>query len=344
MGNISDIQIPAMPESFPKIRRDYPISERENFLRMLRHEKPLWMPNFEESLQMGPAGPNEDQPTPPRHDHTDWFGVYRKYSEAQDSCTPVGAVIDTVDDWKGKVIFPDLKGLDWTAGAADFARDENRALVTRMNGGIFQRLHALLGFENALVDMITKPAETREFLEALADFEIEVFLRMNEVHHYDVVIYHDDWGTARAPFFSTDLFKETLLPPTRRFFKAVREAGAIPFSHNCGLVEDLIPFLVDDIGVDGVEIQSINDIGGIVKNYGDRLTVEFTRPDDYFFYDPKTTEKQIREKAREYVDRYGAHANPGAGAIVTIYAPSREVYDAFYGEVYQYSREQYRGL
>ena len=344
MDNTSNLLIPVMPNVFPKLKLDYPISERENFLRMMRHEKPLWMPNFENSIYMGPSGPNQDQPSPVKEDYTDWFGVFRKYSPEQNSCTPFGTVIDTVLEWKDKVVFPDLESIDWTQGSEGFVRDENLVLVTRMNGGIFQRLHALLGFENALIDMISEPEETRELLEKLADFEIEVFLKMNEIYHYDMLIYHDDWGTARAPFLSTDLFKETLLPPTKRIAEAVRKAGAIPFAHNCGMITDFIPFIVEDIGMDGVEIQSINDIGSILKNYGNRLTVEFTMPDTLFFYNPSTTESQVREKAREYVDKFGAHTNPGAGGIVTINAPNEDVYYAFYDEIYRYSLDRYRNL
>ena len=344
MNNGTNIFIPTMPDPFPKVERDYPLSERENLMRALRHEKPLWLPNFENSLQMGPAGPNQDQPTPPKHDYTDWFGVFRKYSIDQDSCTPVGTVFDSIDEWKEKAKFPDITNLDWAEGASDFKRDENLVLHTRMNGGIFQRLHALMGFENALMDLITEPKKCRELLEALADFEIDVFRNMNEVYHYDLMIYHDDWGTARAPFFSLDLFKETLLPPTIRIFKAIRDAGVIPMSHNCGLVDVFVPFLVDEIGISALEVQPINDIKGIVEKYGDRCTVELTRPESYFFFDPTTTTAQIKEKAREIVDTYGAHVNPGAGVMLSFIAPTEEMYNLFDEEVYRYSLEQYRGL
>jgi hypothetical protein len=344
MSTVSEIRIPTVPAPFPKVKRDYPISERENLMRALRHEKPLWMPNFENSIQMGPPGSNQDQPSPRNADYTDWFGVLRKYSEEQNSCTPVGAVFDSADEWREKVSFPKLHEIDWRDGSADFVRDEALALHTRMNGGIFQRLHALMGFENALMDLITNPAECREFLEALADFEIEVFLRMNAVHGYDFMLYHDDWGTARAPFFSVDLFRETILPPTKRIFRAVREAGVIPMSHNCGLIDAFVPFLVDEIGAAGLEIQPINDVKGIVRKYGDRCTVEYTRPDPYFFFDPDTTTEQIKAKAREVVDTYGARANPGAGVMIAFIARNEEVYNAFDEEIYRYSLEEYRKI
>jgi hypothetical protein len=344
MNTASEIKIPTMPAPFPKVKRDYPISERENLMRALRHEKPLWMPNFENSIAMAPPGPNQDQVSHHEADYTDWFGVPRKYSEEQDSCTPVGTVFDSIDEWKDKVSFPKLSEIDWREGSENFVRDENTALHTRMNGGIFQRLHALMGFENALMDMITYPDESREFLDALADFEIEVFRKMNDIYHYDFMLYHDDWGTARAPFLSVDLFRETLLPPTVRIFRAISEAGVIPMSHNCGLINVFVPFLVDEIGAQGLEIQPINDIKGIVSTYGNRCTVEYTRPEPYFFFDPDTTTEQLKAKAREVVDIYGAHANPGAGVMLSFIARSEEVYNIFDDEIYRYSLDRYRKL
>jgi len=163
----------------------------------------------------------------------------------------------------------------------------------------------------------------------------------NEVYHYDVMMYHDDWGTAKAPFFSVDLFKETLLPPTIRIFKAVREAGAIPFHHCCGLIDAFVPFMAGEIGVDAIEIQAINDVRHIVQTYGDRLTVEYTRPDPYFFYDPDTTAEMVQAKARDIVDVYGAQANPGAGVLIAIIARDEELYYAFHDELYRYSLEKY---
>lgn len=344
MNGGNAIRIPTASTFFPEPKRNYPISPRENLMRALRHEKPIWMPNFERSSQMAPAGPNDDQPGAHFADYTDWFGVSRKYTPDQESCTPVGTVIDSVAEWEETVVFPELGELDFSEGSETFARDENLALNTRLNGGVFQRLHALLGFENALVDLISEPKKTRTLLEALADFEIAVFRKAHEVYPYEFMFYHDDWGTARAPFFSVDLFKETILPPTKRIFEAVRETGCVPLSHNCGLVDAFIPFLVEEIGAQGLEIQPINDTLGIVKKYGSRTTLELTRPDPYFFFDPNTTAAMVREKAREIVDRYGAHENPGAGAGYAFIAPSEEMYNAFDEEIYRYSLEKYRGL
>jgi hypothetical protein len=342
MSDIKDIQVPTMNNRFPKVKRDYPISERENLLRALRHEKPVWMPNFEGSSQLAPAGGNGDQIGFHDTDYEDWFGT--TYKLAEGSATPVGMVFNGITEWKDKVVFPDLDKLDWRAGQDGFVRDENLALWGQFTAGTFERLHTLEGFENALIDLISEPEKVREFFEVMADFKIDTFRRTNAVNHFDYVIYNDDWGTARGPFFSLDLFKETILPPTIRVIQAIKESGVIAMFHNCGLVNDFAPYLVDEIGADALQIQIINDVEGLVKKYGDRCTIEYRRPDPYFLFDPETTTAQIKEFGRRIVDTYGAHVNPGAGCPLTINAPNEEVYNTLEEEVYRYSLEKYRNL
>jgi hypothetical protein len=333
-----------MGKHFPIAKRDTPISYRENLMRTLNHEKPMWMPNLVGSSQLAPAGPNEDQITPHTEDYTDWFGVRYQFTEEQGSATPVGTVLSGVTKWKEEVNWPDLDKLDWRAGYETFRRDENLALFGQFIASCFERLHTLEGFEQALVDLISEKEACREFFEAAMDFRIEVFNRMNDIYHYDYIFFNDDWGTARGPFFSVDLFKETILPPVARAIKEINKTGVKVVFHNCGLVDSFIPYLVDDIGADGLQIQNINDIKNILQVYGDRVTVEYQRPNQYLMFDPDTTLDQVRALAREIVDVYGAHANPGSGCIYTPSAPTAEVYNAFDDEIFAYSMERYRRI
>ena len=82
MSDNKSIVIPTINNIFPKVQRDYPISEAENLMRALRHEKPLWMPNFEGSVQdIGfgtPPAPLKDGDV-----FTNMFGVVYQFSEAQ---------------------------------------------------------------------------------------------------------------------------------------------------------------------------------------------------------------------------------------------------------------------
>jgi hypothetical protein len=333
-----------MNNVFPKAERDYPIPERENLLRALNHQKPLWMPNFEGGSQdIGLPGVRADGLKDGETYQNEW-GVTCQYSEAQGSATPIKMVFSSVTEWEKKLVVPNLDIYSYEQKAAAFKRDGRLAVGGHLFSACFEQLHTLEGFEQALIDLITEPEACRAYFEAMVDFQLAHFERMNNAYHFDYILYHDDWGTARAPFFSVDLFKETILEPTIRLAKGIRESGVKLMFHNCGLINDFVPYLVDDIGSDGLQIQTINDTGKIIRDFGEKVTVEYRRPDPYLLFDPDTTEAQIRELARWIVDSFGAHANPGAGAMVTVNAPSAEVYNAFDEEVYRYSLDKYRNL
>jgi hypothetical protein len=347
MSNISDIKIPTIYPFFPKVQRDYPISERENLMRALNHEKPLWMPNFPGSSQLAGRGGIGFEPGFDLKDGdtiTNAWGMILQHSEAQGSPTPINHVLSEVSKFREEIHFPDLDVLYAVPSPPDFVRDENLSIMTHIESACFEELHMMEGFEQALIDLISEPEKCREFFETLVDMEIEIFRRENEFFHFDYVMYHDDWGTQRAPFFSLDLFKETILPPTIRLVQEIKKSGVKLFFHNCGKVDQFIPYLIEEIGADGLEIQTINDIKGILQKYGDRVTVEYQSPDPYLLFDPNVTLDQVRGLARKIVDEYGAASNPGAGCIVNLKAPTAEIYNTFEEEMFSYSLKQYRGL
>jgi hypothetical protein len=301
------------------------------------------MPNiFECSQEVPPA--NNRNILGDNADFTDWFGIQYRYSEAQGSATPINKVLTDVTKWEQEINWPNLDEYDFAEVAEGYRRSSTRAICMRLPSACFEQLHFMEGVEQALIDLIAEPEASRAFFEAMVDFHIDVLERRLAVFDIDYVIYHDDWGTARAPFFSEDLLRETILPPTIRYMKHIKDKGIRVMFHCCGLINDFIPALVDEVGSDALDIQYLNDIEGIMKNYGDRTTIALQMPDAEVFFDPATTVEQIKAKAREYVDRYGAHVNPGAGGVLAVSAVSDELFHGFYDEIFEYSYKKYKQL
>ena len=109
------------------------------------------------------------------------------------------------------------------------------------------------------------------------------------------------------------------------------------------MIDPFVPYMVEEIGFDGLEIQAINDIDGILKKYGDRVTVEF-HPDPKLTFDPDTTGDMIRAHVRDIVDRYGAGAVPGSGAVMSFISNDAHIFYPMEDEFYEYSRAAYAGL
>lgn len=343
MADKKSISIPIMPKPWPLPERDYPISPRENLMLALNHEKPVWMPNFYGSSQVYLSAIARDSPIERTQDSTDWFGVEYKYSAAQGSNTPQGNVLSDITEWDEKLHWEDLSQYDWAADAKRLQRDESLALCMRMSNGPFERIHMLEGFEQALMDLLLEPEAVHAFLMRLVDFKIELFNRIRDHVPLDYIISGDDWGTMRAPFFSTDAFEKTILEPTARFVEAVHARGTKFVAHCCGVIDPFVPYLVEEIGVDVLEIQNLNDIQSILQKYGDRVTVEYhTTPQ--LCHDPDTTEEQIRQHAREIVNKYGAHVVPGSGVVMSMGSSFENIFYSMEQEFYEYSKTLYTGL
>lgn len=333
------VSIPLMSTVFPAPIRKLPITPRENLLLALSHKKPLWMPNLYADSQCVVSRCNRD--TAPRKDAAghDWFGTYYEYSPAQLSNTPVPGVLQEISQWKTAIKWPNLKAVNWTSDLEGFVRDENKALFTRMSNGPFERLHFFEGFEQALVDMLTEPEECREFFERYIDHKIEVFNYMRDVFPFDFIVAADDYGTARAPFFSPALFEEVLMEPTRRFVKAVQARGTKFVAHCCGRIDAFIPYFAE-MGVDGLEIQTINDISAICESCGNKLTVE-CRPDPNIVFDSESSEELLRNHIKWIVDTYGAQAVKGSGVIMNVQCCSEKGFYQMEDELFNYSISKY---
>jgi hypothetical protein len=341
---MAKINIPVIPLQFNIKEQDYPISQGENLYRALSHEKPLWMPNFMGSSQMAPVHNINTPSNDGSCDYRDWFGIGFKYSEAQGSPTPIKPVLSEVVNWEKELLWPNIADYNLSIPAPDFIRDPNRLVYTRLPSIGFQQLHSLEDFEQALVDLVTEPETCRSLFEANVDFFIKAFDEKNKAYKYDYVFYSDDWGTARAPFFSVDTMRETLLEPTKRFIKHVKESGVKIVFHNCGQINHFLPLIIEDIQPDGMDIQFINDIEGFMRKYGNTVTIDLQKPDEMLFFDPDTALETIKERARAYVDTFGAQVMPGAGGIVMQSAVDEERINVFWDELYNYSLEKYRTL
>ena len=336
-------KIPLMSPVWPGVKRETPITRRENLMRAFAHEKPMWMPDLYADTQFVTSRMSRDMAPSKGAAGVDWFGTQYIYSDTAGINMPHGGVFDCVTEWREKVHWPDLEAVDWQKDAEGFVRDETKALAMRMSNGIFERLHAFEDFEQALVDIFVEPEECRALFERIADYKIELFNHHRDVFPLDYIIAADDYGTALAPFFSPELYEEILLEPTKRFVEAVHARGTKFLAHCCGKVEVFVPYFADVLQVDGVELQTINDLPALTKQYADRLLFE-ERCDAGIIHNDAVTDEEIIAHAHRIVDTYGAHVCPGSGGAINVQSSFEHTYYLLENEIYQYSLEKYKEI
>lgn len=289
------------------------MTRREQILDVYRHKNAGFVPNFFTDLDYSqPAAINER----PVGSGKDWFGVDWTFVPAVNApmITPGTKRLTDILRWREDLVFPDLKSYDWASLAAEETARwdrENKVSYMMIINGPFERLHALMGFEDAFAAMYEEPEELHKLLDAIVDYKVELVDIVARYYKPDVLCMHDDYGTNDRLFMSPELWREFFKPATKRIVDAVHAHGIIYEHHSCGFIEPLIPELIE-IGIDAIDpLQVSNDLIGLKRKYQDRLTFVGGFDTQGVFDRIGVTEEEIRAEVR----RTMAELAPGGSYI-----------------------------
>lgn len=259
------------------------LTPRENFIRYLKGEGNEWTPTNQDILYFRPEQIKENiargmvvqqAPFTGCFGGLDLFGCEWEYEPAVGGSMETGPLMEDLEDWKEKMTFPNLDEIDWEGCAA--ANREylttDKIIETTIFTGFFERMIAMVGFENAAMALVDEDMEdtVRELLSKLTDTYIDLAERMHHWFNVEIVEIHDDWGTQRSTMFSVDTHADMIAPHVKRFVDACHKMGVFVEMHSCGMIEPLIPNLIDT-GVDLWRGQAINDRHKLVELYGDKF-------------------------------------------------------------------------
>ncbi len=251
------------------------MTAKENMEKIFRHEKPDWIAHLG-SEAYGIRDYIVERPIMTTG-YDAWGCRWISCPDSLNITHPDTSDIklEDVADWKEKVVFPDLEQIDFTPmkeEAAAFTDRESRMLQYVSLNGIFERTHILMGFENALCQVIMDPEAYGEFLAAIADHKIKLFEKVYEICQPDILVYHDDMAIQTGPYFGMDFYKEYIFPQYKRIVDAARNIGyQYVVHHSCGKVDTLIPEWIS-CGFDGWDsVMACNNLTQVKKEYGDRI-------------------------------------------------------------------------
>lgn len=337
------------------------VTPRENALLAYQHKIPVTVPNFLLDIAIFEAGPDIERYSG-LDQGKDGFGVDWKYVPLQGAPMPIGHMLDDIADWKEIVKFPDLDAIDWKKQVdADLHTDwggflAGKGIVRLPNGascmdgdkmglclvpnGMFERMHALMNFENALISLVSDPESCFEFFSAVADHKIKYFKKIKEYYPVDVINAHDDYGTADRMFMSLDTWRELIKPNLKRIVDATHDLGLIYQHHSCGYIEPLIPEFIE-IGVDAIDpLQgSCNlNLKELKEKYGSQITFVGGCDNIAVFDNPDSTTEQIKAEYRKVADDLAPN-----GSFVSFHGSlSLECLPAIFAEHFDYVADMYQ--
>jgi hypothetical protein len=218
---------------------------------------------------------------------------------------------DDVDHYR----WPDPDDPAFYAGMeARFAGAQGKYVLTGIFMLLFERMHALRGFQNILEDLVLE----RECSEMLADRIVEFDLRVIEniaarfpgqIHGFS---FTDDWGTQQDTFISLQMWTQFFQPRYARIAAACRANGWHFWMHSCGKINRFIPGLLE-AGVNVLNLEQPRALGieEIGRLYAGRVC--FSSGCDIQHTLPRLGEAEIRAEAGLLLRSWGT---PRGGFIL----------------------------
>ncbi|MCL1803179.1 MAG: methyltransferase [Eubacteriaceae bacterium] len=330
----------------PAPKYNTPITLKENFNACLAKEgDAMWIPtssdflNIEsrvnkdhiaraEVMDLGPLYSEEEKGGP------DMFGIEWVFvPQAGGSMVQPGspALLDA-NDWPEVIKFPDVEAMDWEGVREMNARmaETERAFKATFQNGLFERLISFMDFEGAALAIIDEDQKDaiHSLFAKLCDLYEAMISKYKEYLNIDGVMFHDDWGSQHAPFFSPQTCNEMLVPYLKRLADFCHSKGLWFEHHSCGKTEILMPCRVA-ANIDMWVPQPINDMDMLYEKYGDKVI---------FGIAPKismdATPEECEAAAKEFAEKYAPQMATKPIIMSGFGAPPN-----FAPLVYRYSRE-----
>jgi len=119
--------------------------------------------------------------------------------------------------------------------------------------GYMERISAIRGFDDFLMDLYEDSAEINDFLDRFTDYCLANVLALIKAGA-EGIQFGDDYGTQNGLIISKELFRHAIKPRLKRIMDPVKEAGLHIHFHSCGRVIDLFDDF-RDLGINSVWLQ-----------------------------------------------------------------------------------------
>ncbi len=263
----------------------------------------------------------------------DMFGIEWVYVPAAGGSMvqPGTPFLEDANEWEEKLVWPNIEEWDW-AGSAERNKSylgEGRAVNVWIMNGMFERLISFMDFEGAVTALIDE--DQQDAVHALFTKLCELYEKMIdkfiECYGMTQLLFHDDWGSQRAPFFSLATCQEMLVPYIRRIADYCHSKGCSFELHSCGANAILVPAMIEAHVDVWTPMANINDVPALYEQYGDKIHFGYSAP----MLPPDATDEQRYEVAKNYVDKF---CQPNKWTIAGAMDPKVREY------IYELSREK----
>jgi uroporphyrinogen decarboxylase len=169
----------------------------------------------------------------------------------------------------------------------------------------YERLRALMGFENLMLAAYTDRARFERLLDRLTDMTVDLVGRYAEIGDVHAFMSWDDWGLQTGLQIRPAQWHEVFKPRYARIIEACHSHGMHYVLHSCGVIRDIIPGLIE-IGADVLQIDQPRLMGvqRLADEFGGKICF-WNCVDIQWSSQPEVTLEEARREARSMTETLG---------------------------------------
>lgn len=260
------------------------LTRKQNLKETMRGSSPDRFVNQYEFLHIllsDPYNLTDPYPEYKQHNVVNKWGVTLSWPEGMPGPFPVHdsdhKVLPDITEWKEKVkapglIFPDVQWEEAIKEAESVDRSD-QYVAPMIAPGIFERLHYLMGTEDALVNFYDEPECVADLIKYITEWELQYAETLCTHLHPDALFHHDDWGSQISTFISPDMFEEFFLDAYKELYGYYKSHGVeLIVHHSDSYAATLVPYMIE-MGIDIWQgVMTTNDIPELIRKYGGQIT------------------------------------------------------------------------
>jgi len=167
---------------------------------------------------------------------------------------------------------------------------------------VFQRMIALCGFENLMLNIATGAPELLLLRDRIVSYSLVIIDRLLKFNP-DGIGMGDDWGSQESLFIHPSAWREIFLPAYKTLFARIREAGKHVGFHSDGYTMEILPELVE-AGVNWFWVDlTVNGLSALRERLAGRVC--FKALPDVQFVLREGTPEEVKAYAKDLIAAFG---------------------------------------
>lgn len=241
-----------------------------------------------------------------------------------------GADRDFAETSRGPVVsWEQFESYAWPeATEADFADyeyiaahlPEGMGFIANHGGGVYEHLSRLMGYETLCIALFEQPDLVAAVANEVGERMRKYYERILQLPHLIAIFPGDDMGFRTSTLISPEHLRRYTLGWHRKFAEMAHAAGKKCFLHSCGNLEEIMPDLIDDVGIDAKHSfeDAIVPVAEFKRRWGSRIGVLGGVDVDKF---SRLSPDELRRYVRRIIDECapGGHFAIGSGNSIPDY-------------------------